>query len=139
MLKLQGIACLVLAALVGFGAEAVGGGFSFNENGAAATGKATAFAGEANDPSAIFYNPAGITQLQGTQIMIGASVVKLDSTFRSATTVESTQLQDQFPALPYVYITHQFTRWGERLSIGLGIYTPFGILIDWPVNCLARF
>jgi long-chain fatty acid transport protein len=139
MLKLQGIGCLVLAALLGIGEEALGGGFAFNENGAAATGKGTAFVGEANDPSAIFYNPAGITQLPGTQLMIGASVVKLDSTFRSSTTGQSTDLQDQFPVLPYVYITHRFKGWDERLSIGLGIYTPFGILIDWPDNWQGRF
>src|SRR5438132_3108783 len=139
MQKLQGIASLMLAALVGFGEEALAGGFAFNENGAPATGKATAFVGEANDPSAIFYNPAGITQLPGTQVMIGASLVKLDSTFRSSTTVESTQLQDQFPVLPYVYITHRFKGWDERLSIGLGIYTPFGILVDWPDNWQGRF
>jgi long-chain fatty acid transport protein len=138
MPKLQGIACFIVIAFVALGDEALGGGFAFNENGAAATGKGTAFVGEANDPSAIFYNPAGITQLPGTQLMIGAAVVKLDSTFRSATTVESTQLQDQFPVLPYVYITHKFKGW-ERLSIGLGIFTPFGIVIDWPDNWQGRF
>src|SRR5437016_2352095 len=139
MQKLCWVTGFVLAALLGFGADALAGGFAFNENGAAATGKATAFVGEANDPSALFYNPAGITQLPGTQVMIGASLVKLDSTFRSSTTVESTQLQDQFPVLPYVYITHRFKGWDERLSIGLGIYTPFGILIDWPDNWQGRF
>ena len=139
MRKLQGIAGLVLAALTGLGTEALAGGFAFNENGAAATGKGTAFVGEANDPSAIFYNPAGITQLPGTQLMIGAALVKLDSTFRSSTTGESTDLQDQFPVLPYVYITHRFKSWDERLSVGLGIYTPFGILIDWPDNWQGRF
>jgi long-chain fatty acid transport protein len=139
MQKLRWVSCFVLAALLGFGVDALAGGFAFNENGAAATGKAAAFVGEANDPSAIFYNPAGITQLPGTQVMIGASLVKLDSTFRSSTTVESTQLQDQFPVLPYVYITHRFKGWDERLSIGLGIYTPFGILVDWPDNWQGRF
>src|SRR3989454_7963492 len=36
--------------------QAWAGGVSFTEQGAAASGKANAFAGEANDPSAIFYN-----------------------------------------------------------------------------------
>ncbi|HEY3196896.1 MAG TPA: outer membrane protein transport protein, partial [Nitrospirales bacterium] len=115
------------------------GGFALNEMSAAATGKGTAFVGEANDPSAIFYNPAGITQLPGTQLMIGASLIKLDSTFRSSTTNETTQLQDQFPVLPHIFITHRFKRWDERLSIGFGIYTPFGIVIDWPDNYQGRF
>src|SRR5881396_2893378 len=84
--------------------DASAGGLSFTEQGAAASGKANAFAGEANDPSAIFYNPAGITQLPGTQLMIGTSIVYLHSDFRSSTTGEFTQLQDQFPILPHFYI-----------------------------------
>ena len=121
------------------GGQAWAGGVSFNEQGAAASGKANAFAGEANDPSAIFYNPAGITQLPGTQLMIGTSIVKLDSTFRSSTSGESTQLQDQFPIIPHFYITHRFKQWDERVSIGLGVYTPFGIVVDWPDNWQGRF
>jgi len=73
-----------LLLLLGSG-QAWAGGVSFTEQGAAASGKGNAFTGEANDPSAIFYNPAGITQLPGTQFMIGTSIVKLDSTFRSST------------------------------------------------------
>src|SRR2546422_6154725 len=119
--------------------QAWAGGFSFTEHGAAASGKANAFAGEANDPSAIFYNPAGITQLPGTQFMIGTSIVKLDSTFRSSTTGENTHLEDQFPIIPHFFITHRFKQWDERLSIGLGVFTPFGIVIDWPDNWQGRF
>src|SRR3989442_709197 len=122
------------------GGQAWAGGVSFTEQGAAASGKANAFTGEANDPSAIFYNPAGITQLPGTQLMIGTSIVKLDSTFRCSTTpCENSQLQDQFPIIPHFYITHRFKQWDERVSIGLGVYTPFGIVVDWPDNWQGRF
>src|SRR5437870_13518742 len=121
-----------------FCGQAWAGGVSFTEQGAAASGKGNAFTGEANDPSAIFYNPAGITQLPGTQFMIGTSIVKLDSTFRSSTSGESTQLQDQFPIVPHYFITHRFKQWDERLSIGLGVYTPFGIIADWPATWQGR-
>src|SRR3989449_7409744 len=128
-----------LLLLLGSG-QAWAGGVSFTEQGAAASGKANAFAGEANDPSAIFYNPAGITQLPGTQLMIGTSIVKLDSTFRCSTTpCENSQLQHQFPIIPHFYITHRFKQWDERVSIGLGVYTPFGIVVDWPDNWQGRF
>src|SRR2546428_170847 len=130
----------MLALLVGLTTAAFAGGFSFTEHGAAASGKANAFAGEANDPSAIFYNPAGITQLPGTQLMIGTSIVKLDSTFRCSTTpCENSQLQDQFPIIPHFYITHRFKQWDERVSIGLGVYTPFGFVADWPDNWQGKF
>jgi long-chain fatty acid transport protein len=139
MSRVQAFVLWVLAGLMCLGGEAFAGGVSFSEHGAAATGKANAFAGEANDPSALFYNPAGITQLPGTQIMFGSSVAYLDSTFRSSTTGESTALQDQFPLVPHFYITHRFKAWDERLSIGLGVYTPFGIVVDWPDNWQGRF
>ncbi len=139
MARLRPIMGWMVALLVGLAPEAFAGGLSVTEQGAAAAGKANAFAGEANDPSAIFYNPAGITQLPGTQVMIGTAIVYLDSTFRSSTTGESTQLQDQFPILPHLYITHRFKKWDERLSIGLGVYTPFGLVVDWPDNWQGRF
>ena len=133
------IAVFTVIMLAVFCGEAYAGGFSFTEHGAAASGKANAFAGEANDPSAIFYNPAGITQLPGTQFMIGTSIVKLDSTFRSSTTGENTKLEDQFPIVPHFFITHRFKQWDERVSVGLGVYTPFGIVVDWPDNWQGRF
>jgi long-chain fatty acid transport protein len=139
MSRLIIVVALGVVFLAGFAGEAFAGGVSFTEHGAAATGKANAFAGEANDPSAIFYNPAGITQLPGTQIMFGTSVIYLDSTFRSSTTNESTELQDQFPLVPHFYITHRFKAWDERLSLGLGVYTPFGLVVDWPDNWQGRF
>jgi long-chain fatty acid transport protein len=139
MAKARPIIGGAIALLLGLSGEALAGGLALTEHGAAATGKANAFAGEANDPSALFYNPAGITQLPGTQVMIGASIIYLDSTFRSSTTGESTQLQDQFPIVPHLYITHRFKGLDERLSVGLGIFTPFGIIIDWPDNWQGRY
>ena len=133
------IAAGLLAFLAWPGGDACAGGLSFSEHGAKAAGMANAFAGQADDPSALFYNPAGITQLPGTQIMAGGSVVYLDSVFRSSTTGESTQLQDHFPLVPHVFFTHRFKKWDERLSIGLGVYTPFGIVVDWPDNWQGRF
>src|SRR5437867_6970559 len=137
MIRLIAVFTFIMLAV--FCGEAYAGGFSFTEHGAAASGKANAFAGEANDPSAISYNPAGITQLPGTQFMIGTSIVKLDSTFRSSTTGENTHLEDQFPIIPHFFITHRFKQWDEHLSIGLGVYTPFGIVVDWPDNWQGRF
>jgi len=133
------IAVWMLAFLAWPGGEAFAGGLSFSEHGAKAAGMSNAFSGQADDPSAIFYNPAGITQLSGTQVLAGTAIVYLDSVFRSSTTGESTHLQDQFPLVPHLYVTHRFQKWDERLSVGLGAYTPFGIVVDWPDNWQGRF
>jgi long-chain fatty acid transport protein len=139
MFVMKPITVGMMAVLVGFCGEAFAGGLSFSQNGAAASGKASAFAGEANDPSALFFNPAGITQLPGTQLMVGTAIIKLNSTFRSSTTAEETDLQDQLVLAPHVYLTHRFKGWDERVSVGLGIVHPFGLVIDWPDNWQGRF
>src|SRR2546422_9971493 len=72
--------------------QAWAGGVSFTEHGAAASGKGNAFAREANDPSALFYNPAGVTQIPGTPLLIGTPLVKLGSTFRRSATGGKTHL-----------------------------------------------
>lgn len=139
MYRARLIAAGLLAFLAWPAGDAFAGGLSFSEHGAKATGMANAFAGQADDPSAIFYNPAGITQLPGVQAMAGTAIVYLDSVFRSSTTGESMQLQDHFPLVPHLYITHRFSKWDERFSIGMGVYTPFGIVVDWPDNWQGRF
>jgi len=119
--------------------EAFAGGLSFMEHGAKAAGMANAFAGQADDPSALFYNPAGMTQLPGTQVLVGSGMVYFDALFRSSTTGEATELQDHFLLIPHLFLTHRFTQWDERLSIGLGIFSPFGTAIDWPDTWQGRF
>jgi len=45
-------------------------GFRLPEAGAKAMGMGFAFTAQADDPSAIYFNPAGLTQLQGTNLML---------------------------------------------------------------------
>jgi len=51
-------------------------GFRLPEAGAKAMGMGFAFTAQADDPSAIYFNPAGLTQLQGTNLMLGVTYVR---------------------------------------------------------------
>lgn len=55
--------------------------------GAAASAMSNAFAAQADDPSALHYNPAGMTQLQGLQFMAGALASGGSTNFTSLTGV----------------------------------------------------
>ena len=55
--------------------SARGGGFQLNEHGARAMAQAGAFAARANDPSAIFFNPAGLSYLRGAHVMAGVTLI----------------------------------------------------------------
>ena len=57
---------VVMCSSLGFAA-----GFRLPEQDSAAMGMASAFVGQADNPSAVWYNPAGITQLDGTMISAG--------------------------------------------------------------------
>ncbi len=59
--------------LIMLSTSAYGAGFELHEQGAKAVAMGTAFLVQADDPSAVFYNPAGITQLEGNQVSIGVS------------------------------------------------------------------
>lgn len=117
---------LMLAASTSFAA-----GFRLPEAGAKAMGMGFAFTAQADDPSAIYFNPAGITQLEGRNVMLGASFVELyGSTFEGITPltggVSAKERQDtlQF-LLPNFYYTSQNKDYG--FTWGLGVFTPFGL------------
>src|SRR5689334_16453708 len=69
---------LVLSA----GSTLLGGAFEVLQQGARASGQAEAFSAQADDASAIWYNPAGLTQLDGTNISAGGYIVVPDEHFK---------------------------------------------------------
>src|SRR5579862_5231572 len=77
------------------------GGFELPNQGAAGAGQAEAFAAQADDPSAIYYNPAGIAQLKGTEISAG--VYALFPRFRFDADNGPNQEMDLPAVLPHFY------------------------------------
>src|SRR5512139_4098973 len=62
---------LLLSASTSFAA-----GFRLPEAGNKANAMGFAFTAQADNPSAIYYNPAGLTQLEGNNIALGVTYVK---------------------------------------------------------------
>jgi long-chain fatty acid transport protein len=60
-------------------------GFRNPFQGAAAIAQGNAFAAQADDPTAIFYNPAGMAWLPGIQISSGIQLVDIDTRYTSPT------------------------------------------------------
>ena len=107
--------------------------------GAAASGMGNAFAAQADNPSALHYNPAGMTQLRGVQMMGGVTFVGGTTDFRGPTGVSTTGDHDgafAWPGPGHGYITANLQDLGvsflDRLTVGVGITTPFGSVMKWP-------
>ena len=119
----------------------LGGGFRIYDQGAAAAGQANAFTAQADDPSAIHYNPAGITHLRGLQLYGGANLVGGATNFTSPVGVMTRGNFGNSIASPApfnFYMAGNLADLGliafKGLSAGIGITTPFGLLYRYPMN-----
>ncbi len=72
-------ACLLLVPAASHGA-----GFALFEHGARAVALGGAFGATADDPTAIYFNPAGIAFQQGTQVAMGVYFITESSKFDGA-------------------------------------------------------
>jgi len=111
------------------GLSARGAGFDLPDQDAFVIARGMAFVATADNPSAIYYNPAGITQLPGNNLRGGIYGIDLDPSFKSSGG-GSFDNQDKLHALPQLYFTHSLDQ--MPLSFGLGIYSPFGLGLRWP-------
>jgi long-chain fatty acid transport protein len=96
-----------------------------------AIGRGDAFTATADDPAAIYYNPAGITQLQGIQASVGLYAISAYTSYTSPSGV--TAHTDANPQLvPQIYAVDTFTN--VPISVGLGVYVPYGLGVNWGDN-----
>jgi long-chain fatty acid transport protein len=117
-------------------AHVFGLGFRIPNQDATAIGRGNAFVATADNPSAIYYNPAGITQLQGQNIQAGSIFylgIYADYKSPSGQTFDNDESIIAAPSLHYT-----FTPQDSPLSLGLGVYSPFGFSIKWPDNVPFR-
>src|SRR6185369_3012505 len=104
-------------------------GFRLPDQDAFATARGEAFVATADNPSAIYYNPAGITQLRGHNLRGGIYGIYLNPNFSSPSggTFHNENQLHAIPQLFYTYGPETFP-----LSFGLGLYSPYGLSTKWP-------
>lgn len=123
-LKKLAVSCLlVCTALVG---TAQAEGFALYEWGARGNALGGAMVARKPDASAVAYNPALMTKLEGTQVMAGFSAIvpdaKVDVNYGGQTYTGEGAHNVWTP--PHGYLTTQVK---DNLWLGMGIYTRFGL------------
>ncbi len=104
-------------------------GFQLSEQSVVGMGRAQAGAGIVGDDlSAAFYNPAGMTLFQGTQVQAGGSLVTLDLPFKNTAGQEIDNGREKPAFVPHAFLVH---RLNERTVFGLGVSTPFGMGVEY--------
>ncbi len=109
-------------------------GFRLPDQDAFATGRGEAFVATADNPSAIYYNPAGITQLAGDNFRGGLEGIYYKPSFQppvgQPNSGQTYNGLDNSAYLPQFFYTH--TASTVPFSFGLGVYAPFGGNMNWP-------
>ncbi|MBA4149596.1 MAG: outer membrane protein transport protein [Verrucomicrobia bacterium] len=96
-----------------------------------AIARGNAFAATADNPSAIYYNPAGITQLDGHHFTLGLYLVSAGTEFESSSGLKA-RTDTTFQPVPQLYYVYSPEE--SRFSYGLGVYAPYGLSLDWGDN-----
>ena len=119
---------LLGAGVMALALDASAVGFRLPNQDPEAIARGNAFAATADNPSAIYYNPAGITQLEGQQFRVGMYFISADTHYKSpgGATAET---RTDFQPVPQMYYVRSLKE--LPLSFGLGVYAPYGLGLDW--------
>lgn len=120
-------------------------GYHFGTQSVNAQGTANAAAAEAADASTIFYNPAGLTKLDSSQISVNANIVfpsihyEAESAkhFRTGADVSGSTSGKitETTVAPHVYGAYKAS---DDVTLGLGVYVPFGSATEYEKDSVLR-
>lgn len=97
---------------------------------ASAIARGNAFVATADNPSAIYYNPSGITQLDGQNFQAGSLFylgIYGDYHGPSGQDIDNDPQVIPVPTLQYTVTPKEWP-----VSFGFGVYEPFGFSVKWP-------
>ena len=113
----------------------------FQPQGARAAGQGNAFVAQADDASAIHYNPAGLSQVEGLQAVTGIALLGGSVKSKNPAGIDTRgdfQGSVAFPPPGHTYLSGNLGALGltslSNVTVGLGLTSPFGLLIRYPVD-----
>ncbi|MEH6564100.1 MAG: outer membrane protein transport protein [Halopseudomonas sp.] len=139
--SLRALSGLAVTAIAVWANPTSAGGIMLYEAGQESAGLANAGAAAlATDPSVLMSNPAGISQLEGTQINASGQLIIGDIKFSRDASSDFTggnggNALDYLPGASF-FISHQLD---DRSSIGFGLYGNFGLAVKYDDDWAGRY
>src|SRR5438067_5899813 len=103
------------------------------------TAKAESMGGAAtagvDDPSAVYVNPAALTQINGNQIISGLTYVNTISSVKNSGATSRNLHDDDF--LPNLFANYHVDN--SNVSFGIGSYAPFGLAVSYKPDSFTRY
>ncbi len=136
MKKLSKIATTLLLLLLLSGRkDAFSGGYAIPPQTAKTESMGGAAVAGVNDPSAVYVNPAALTQVDGDQILGGLTYVNTISRIKNSGATSKNIHDDDL--LPNLFANYHIPN--SQFSLGIGSYTPFGLATSYKPDAITRY
>ncbi len=130
------LVCAVIVCIFACGGSLWAQGFGLYEQSPCTMGRAGAgVALPCPDASSVFFNPAGLS-FDKSQIGVGGAIVGPRGHFKDNTTSQVSNLNNRWYPVPNIYMSKPMA---GRAAIGLGLFAPYGLTTDWPVDSQGRY
>ena len=101
-------------------------GYYLPNQDAFATAAGNAFVATADSAAAVFYNPAGLTQLSSPEAQAGVYSIVIDNETNAGGV--TSEIDHELQLVPQIYYAQPYN---ERIGFGFGINSPWGLGADW--------
>ena len=135
MVRLPLLAGLPLVCLILLLQEASAGGYAIPHQSARAVGLANAVTAGVADPSAVYVNPAALTEIGGNRILAGVNYIHVVSSIGNSGRMSVNRHDDNF--IPTLFANYHLP--ATDLTAGIGLYAPYGLAASYDENSFTRF
>lgn len=127
---------LLLLSIVSMGiGSAFAGGYAIPHQTAQAVGLSNAVTAGVTDPSAVYVNPAALTEVEGNQLMGGLNYINVINSVNNSGRKSTNRHDDNF--IPTFFTNYHIP--ATNLTAGIGVYTPFGLSTTYDKGSFTRF
>lgn len=149
-MKVKYFSCCVLAfafLFIGTNLSYAAGTGAFNVFGvnAEAAGKGYAFTGEADNPSAVYFNPAGISQLNDGKLHVSAGITAIQPMVEyTSLSGNEVQMRRETFYVPSLFAAGNLGLSDDhgildRLYFGVGVTSNWGLSTEWADDSFSRY
>ena len=129
------IVSLVSWSLTKLNQEAFAGGYMIPHQTARGLGLSNAMTAGVNDASAVYYNPAALSEVQGDDLLVSGSYANLQNSVENSGRKSTNKHDDNF--LASFFANYRIPN--SDFTLGIGTYAPFGLATEYDRDAFTRF
>jgi long-chain fatty acid transport protein len=115
--------------------QALAGGYMIPHQTARGLGLSNAMTAGVNDASAVYYNPAALSRVQGDNLLISGTYVNLQNSVENSGRKSTNKHDDSL--LASLFANYRIP--DSDFTLGIGTYTPFGLATEYGKDAFTRF